>query len=62
MFGSLLQNFRNFVSSSRRVLVIARKPNWNEFQTMAKVTGLGVVVISIIAFVVYLIFAFLPLK
>jgi protein transport protein SEC61 subunit gamma-like protein len=56
------EKISSFIASSRRVLVIARKPTWAEYQAMVKVTGLGVVVIAILAFVVYLIFAFAPLR
>ena len=51
-----------FIASSRRVLVIARKPNWQEYQTMAKVTGIGIVVIAVLAYIIYLVFAFSPLR
>ena len=50
-----------FINSSRRVFIIAKKPDWNEFQTMAKVTGVGIIVIAVIAYVIYIVFAFTPL-
>jgi len=53
--GSML---RGFFDSSKRVLIIAKKPTWQEFQVMAKVTGIGIIIIGAIAYVVYLIFAF----
>jgi protein transport protein SEC61 subunit gamma-like protein len=53
--GSML---RSFVDSSKRVLIIAKKPTWDEFQVMAKVTGIGIIIIGVIAYAVYLIFAF----
>ena len=49
---------RSFVDSSKRVLIIAKKPTWDEFQVMAKVTGIGIIIIGVIAYAVYLIFAF----
>lgn len=52
--GSML---RGFVDSSKRVLIIAKKPTWEEFQVMAKVTGIGIIIIGVIAYVIYLIFA-----
>jgi len=52
---------KEFLSSSKRVLVIAKKPNWNEFQTMAKVTGIGILIIAMLAYIIYLLFSFLPL-
>ncbi|MAG22118.1 MAG: protein translocase SEC61 complex subunit gamma [Candidatus Diapherotrites archaeon] len=57
----VLNKVSSFLASARRVLIIARKPNWNEYQTMAKVTGLGIVVIALLAYIIYLFFAFSPL-
>ena len=56
----VIGKLKEFINSSKRVLVIAKKPNWNEFQTMAKVTGIGILIIALIAYLVYLIFAFSP--
>lgn len=53
----VLKKLAEFIASSKRVLIIARKPNWQEFQAMAKVTGLGVIVIAIIGYIIYLLFA-----
>ena len=50
-----------FVANSRRVLVIAKKPDWPEFKNMALVTGLGILIIAVIAFVIQLIFGLLGL-
>ncbi|MBL7160922.1 MAG: protein translocase SEC61 complex subunit gamma [Candidatus Aenigmarchaeota archaeon] len=40
----------------RRILQIARKPGKDEFVTSAKVTSIGLLVIGIIGFVIFLIF------
>ncbi len=55
---NISSTLRSFVDSSKRVLIIAKKPTWEEFQVMAKVTGIGVIIIGVIAYVIYLIFAF----
>ncbi len=57
-----LESIKSFVASSRRVFVIAKKPDWNEFQTMAKVTGIGIIVIAVLAYAIQLIFAFIGLE
>jgi protein transport protein SEC61 subunit gamma-like protein len=56
--GRSMEKIGRFLASSKRVLIIAKKPDWPEFQTMAKVTGVGIVIISIIAYIIYLIFSF----
>jgi len=51
-----------FWSNSKRVLLIAKKPDWKEFQNMALVTGIGIIVIALISYAVYLIFALIGLE
>lgn len=46
----LHKQFTRFVAESRRVLKVTRKPTWDEFMTFAKVTGLGLLVIGAIGF------------
>lgn len=53
----ILQDFSAFLQSSRRVIVISTKPGGKEYFTMAKVTGIGIIVIAIIGFIIQLIFA-----
>ena len=46
-----------FIASSRRVFIISRKPTWSEYAAMAKVTGIGIIIIALIGFVLQLLFA-----
>lgn len=57
----LMENLRAFIASSRRVFVIAKKPDLKEFEVMAKVTGIGIIIIAVIAYVIFLFFAFVPI-
>lgn len=57
---NIMEKLRTFIANSRRVLIIAKKPNWKEFETMAKVTGIGIIIIAAIGYVIYLIFSFVP--
>jgi len=45
-----------FIQSSARIFNVSRKPDWPEYSVMAKVTGLGIIIIGIIGFIVKLIF------
>ena len=56
----LMENLRAFIASSRRVFVIAKKPDWKEFEVMAKVTGIGIIIIALIGYAIFLFFAFVP--
>jgi len=44
--------FKSFINESIRVLRITRKPNKEEFKTIVKVSGLGMIVIGLIGFVI----------
>jgi protein translocase SEC61 complex gamma subunit len=41
------------IAEYRRVLQVARKPNQDEFKHIAKICGLGIIVIGLIGFVTY---------
>lgn len=55
---------RNKVKSSireyKRVLKISEKPDREEFETSAKITGLGILLIGIIGFLFYLAAQLIP--
>ena len=47
-----LGKFRSFVKECVRVLHITKKPTKDEFKTMVKVSGLGMIIIGLIGFIV----------
>lgn len=50
---------RKFFSNCKRVLRIARKPDKSEYLQVAKITGLGIVLIGFIGFLIMLVGVFL---
>ena len=44
------------ISSSKRILIVSRKPDRKEFSTMSKITGIGIIVIAVVGFIVTLFF------
>ncbi len=44
--------FKSFLSECVRVLRVTRKPNKLEFKTIVKVSGLGMILIGLIGFVI----------
>jgi len=52
---SIMSRLRKYI----RVLQIARKPNKEEFITSAKISALGIALIGVIGFVIFLAFIFL---
>ena len=52
----MIDKVKKFFSDARRVFMISKKPDVQEFSVMAKVTALGIIVIGIIGFIVLMIF------
>ena len=46
--------FKNIISRIKRVLLIATKPGKKEYAQSVKITGIGVAIIGIIGFVIFL--------
>ena len=44
--------FKSFLNESVRVLKVTRKPTKLEFKTIVKVSGLGMIIIGLLGFVI----------
>jgi len=55
-----LENITNSLKQYVRILQLTRKPSTEEFLTISKVAGAGILLIGIIGFVVYLIMVLIP--
>lgn len=49
-----LQKLGNFAKECNRVLKVTRKPNKDEFVTVVKAAGLGILIIGFIGFLIYM--------
>ena len=47
--------FKSFINECIRVLRVTRKPSKEEFRTIVKVSGLGMILIGLIGFVITMI-------
>jgi protein transport protein SEC61 subunit gamma and related proteins len=54
--SGIFSGLRMFIQQCRRVLMVATKPDKEEFKLSSKITGIGLVVIGIIGFVLFMIF------
>ena len=52
ILGSYWVKLKRFINESIRVLRVTRKPNKTEFQTIVKVSGLGMILIGLVGFVI----------
>jgi len=46
---------KTFIIESKRVLKITKKPSRDEFKTIVKISGLGIIIIGLIGFIIHLI-------
>ena len=54
---SPLSGISRFFRSGRRILTVSKKPDRVEYSTIAKVTGLGIIIIGVIGYILILIFS-----
>ena len=52
---SVIVKFKDFLKECLRVLKVTKKPSTDEFKTIVKVSGLGMIIIGMIGFVIQLI-------
>ena len=46
----------NFISDSKRIFLVSRKPGKDEYKKMGLIIALGIVIIGVIGFIIQLIF------
>jgi len=54
-------SLNNFWNSTRRIFTVSKKPDRSEYKVMAQVTGIGIIIIAIIAFLIRVIFVFIKI-
>ncbi len=58
---TLWQKFKKFLVECKRVLIVTKKPSGMEFRTIMKVSGLGMILIGLIGFLVMIIAYFIKM-
>ena len=46
------ESINSFLKQCERVLRVSKKPDADEYKTVAKVTGVGIIIIGVIGFIV----------
>ena len=49
------ESMANFIKQCQRVLKVSRKPDREEYINVAKVTGIGIIIIGVIGFIIIII-------
>ena len=50
-----MNNISQFLRQCRRVLYVSRRPDGDEYVNVAKITGIGIIIVGVIGFIVSLI-------
>ncbi|MFH1332507.1 MAG: protein translocase SEC61 complex subunit gamma [archaeon] len=54
MIKNYLMKFKDFISECKRVLLVTKKPGKEEFKVIVKVSGIGILIIGFIGFVIFI--------
>jgi protein transport protein SEC61 subunit gamma-like protein len=54
---NVIELVKNFLSDSKRIFLVSRKPTKEEYKRMCLIVALGIIVIGVLAFIIYLFFA-----
>ena len=52
---SLKRKIKDFIRECKRVLIVTKKPGRDEFKTIVKVSGLGIMIIGVVGFLIQMI-------
>ncbi len=50
----MIQRIKPFIMQCRRVLLVATKPDKTNFKLSMKITGIGIIIIGAIGFIIFL--------
>jgi protein transport protein SEC61 subunit gamma-like protein len=56
-----MTRFKEFIAECRRVIRVTKKPSRDEFRTIVKVSGLGIILIGLVGFILQMIRNYLTL-
>ncbi len=56
---TLVTKLKSFITQSRRVFRVTKKPSKDEFKTIVKVTAIGIAIIGVIGFLIHFVWKLL---
>ncbi len=57
----MIDKIVSFINASKRIFAVSKKPDWDEYKVMLKITGIGIILVAVIGFIITLIFIFFNL-
>ena len=58
----MLEKLKSWLVEAKRVLMLTKKPNKQEFLTIVKVTGIGILIIGFIGFIITIGYALITIR
>jgi len=52
---SIFSKLKRFIEESKRVLIVTKKPSREEYKTIVKASGLGILIIGFLGFIIAMI-------
>lgn len=50
----MISKISGFIQQARRVLLVSNKPDKHEFRQSVKITGIGMVILGVVGFMIFL--------
>jgi len=54
---NIIELVGNFIADAKRIFLVSRKPTMEEYKRMALIVALGILIIGVLAYIIYLFFA-----
>lgn len=55
MMNNLINKLKEFYLQSKRVFLVTKKPNMFEFKAIVKISGIGILIIGMLGFIITII-------
>lgn len=50
-----IDRIKNFINQSKRVILVANKPDVEEFKSSAKISAIGIAIVGVVGFVIFMV-------
>jgi protein transport protein SEC61 subunit gamma-like protein len=54
---NLRENVGKFLEDSKRIFIVSKKPTWDEYKRMLLIVSIGIALIGMIGYIIFLFFA-----
>ena len=54
---NIKENIGRFLEDSKRIFIVSKKPTWEEYKRMLLIVSIGIALIGMIGYIIFLFFA-----